>query len=207
MLQTMQPTRRKILELLRNGQGCTVDELAQAIDLTTVTVRHHLDVLAQEGLVEMQKARHRETPGRPQHVWALTPCAMERFPKNYQALSLLMLDEIQGTLPPETLARISRGVAQRMAAQAGICKTAQPEQRLKAAVDYLNSCGYSAEWAREEGQLVLRTRNCPYHEASRQHSELCNMDLMFVAQLLGAQPEVRERMSEGGTSCCYVVRI
>jgi len=206
-MQAMQPTRRRILELLRDCQGSTVDDLASAIALTTVTVRHHLDVLAQEGLVEMQKAQHRDTPGRPQHLWTLTPCAMERFPKNYQALSLMLLDEIQGSLPPDVVERISQGVAGRMAAQASICATASPEQRMKAAVDYLNTCGYAADWTQEDDQFVLRTRNCPYHEASRQHSELCNMDLMLVAKLLGTQPEVRERMSSGGTACCYVIKI
>jgi predicted ArsR family transcriptional regulator len=206
-MQAMQPTRRRILELLRDCQGSTVDDLASAIELTTVTVRHHLDILAHEGLVEMQKAQRRDTPGRPQHVWNLTPCALERFPKNYQALSLMLLDEIQGSLPPDVAERISAGVAGRMAAQADICATATPEQRMKAAVDYLNTCGYAADWSQEDNHFVLRTRNCPYHEASQQHSELCNMDVMLVAKLLGTQPEVRERMSSGGTACSYVVRI
>ena len=206
-LQAMQPTRKRILELLRDCQTCTVDSLSEALDVTTVTVRHHLDVLAKEGLVEMNEVRHRETPGRPQHAWSLTPCALERFPKNYQALSLLMLDEIKESLSAEDVRRISQGVASRMAVQAQINPTAKPEQRMKAAVDYLNTCGYAADWEREGESFVLRTRNCPYHEASKQHSELCNMDLMLVAELLGTKPEVRERMSEGGVACSYVVRI
>jgi len=206
-MQSMQPTRRRILELLRDCQGTTVDDLASTIGLTTATVRHHLDILAQEGLVEMQKAQHRGTPGRPQHVWTLTPCALERFPKNYQSLSLMLLDEIQGSLPPDVAERISQGVAERMAAQAHINAHASPEQRMTAAVDYLNTCGYVADWVQEENQFVLRTRNCPYHEVSVRHSELCNMDLMLVAKLLGTQPQVRERMSDGGTACCYVIKI
>jgi predicted ArsR family transcriptional regulator len=179
----MQPTRKRILEMLRDCQTCTVDTLAETLEITTVTVRHHLDVLAKEGLVEMNEVRHRETPGRPQHAWSLTPCALERFPKNYQALSLLMLDEIKESLSAEDVRRISQGV------------------------DYLNTCGYAADWERDGESFVLRTRNCPYHEASKQHRELCNMDVMLVAELLGTTPEVRERMSEGGVACSYAVKM
>jgi predicted ArsR family transcriptional regulator len=203
----MQPTRKRILELLRDCQTCTVDTLAETLEITTVTVRHHLDVLAREGLVEMNEARHRNTPGRPQHTWSLSPCALECFPKNYQTLTLLMLDEIKESLSAEDVRRISQGVASRMAAAAHINPAAKPEQRMKAAVDYLNTCGYAADWERDGDNFVLRTRNCPYHEASKQHSELCNMDLMLVAELLGTTPEARERMREGGVACSYVVRI
>jgi predicted ArsR family transcriptional regulator len=206
-MEAMQPTRKRILEMLRDCQTCTADSLAEALEITTVTVRHHLEVLAKEGLAEMKEVRHRERPGRPQHAWSLTPCALERFPKNYQSLSLLMLDEIKESLSAEDMQRISRGVASRMAAQAHIPANAKPEQRLKAAVNYLNECGYAAEWERHGKNFVLRTKNCPYHEASKQHSELCNMDLMLVAQLLGTTPERRERMSEGDVVCSYVVEI
>ena len=203
----MQPTRKRILELLRDCQTCTVDTLAETLEITTVTVRHHLDVLAKEGLVEMKEVRHRNTPGRPQHTWQLTPCALDRFPKNYQSLSLLMLDEIKESLSAEDVQRISQGVASRMAARANINSNAKPEQRMNAAVTYLNDCGYAADWERDGESFVLRTRNCPYHEASQQHGELCNMDLMLVAKLLGTAPEVRERMSEGGAACSYVLKI
>jgi predicted ArsR family transcriptional regulator len=65
-----------------------------------------------------------------------------------------------------------------------------------------------ADWAREGEALVLKTRNCPYHEASvNGHGELCEMDLKLVAQLLGAQPEVRERLSTGSNACSYVMKI
>lgn len=209
-VEEMQPTRKHILEIMRECQVCTVEQLAEALSLTTVTVRHHLDILAKEGLVEMTELRRRDTPGRPQHTFKLSACALQRFPKNYQGLSLLMLDEIADTLAPADLDRLLVGMANRMAAQAQLSGTdAAPEQRLNAAVKYLNECGYMAEWAREDDKFVLRTRNCPYHEVSRKHGELCNMDLHLITQLLGAQiqPERRERMAEGDRVCSYIVNL
>lgn len=207
-VEEMQPTRKRMLEIMRECEVCTVEQLAETLSLTTVTVRHHLDILAKEGLVEMTELRRRDTPGRPQHTFKLSACAMQRFPKNYQGLSLLMLDEIADTMPAAELDRLLAGMASRMAAQAHLPGAeAAPEQRLNAAVKYLNDCGYNAEWVREGENFVLRTRNCPYHEASRKHGELCNMDLHLISQLLGAQPERRERMAEGGRTCSYVVNL
>ncbi len=204
----MQPTRKRILEIMRACEACTVDHLAAELALTTVTVRHHLDVLTKEGLVEMAETRHRDIPGRPQHVFKLTACAHDRFPKNYQGLSVLMLDEIKDTLSASQLETMMQGMASRMAAQACLpSPDANPEQRLNAAVNYLNECGYAAEWAPEGERFILSTRNCPYHAASKQHRELCNMDLMLVSQLLGAKPDHRERMVDGDHVCSYVINL
>ena len=204
----MQPTRKRILEIMRECGVCTVEHLASALSLTTVTVRHHLDILAKEGLVAMTEMRRRDAPGRPQHTFQLTACAQERFPKNYHGLSVLMLDEIKDSLSASQLEAMLRGMAVRMAAQARMPGAdAKPEQRLTAAVTYLNECGYVADWTQEDEHFVLRTRNCPYHEVSKQHSELCNMDLMLVSQLLGTQPSRRERMAEGDPVCSYVINL
>ena len=203
----MQATRQRILELLQDARILTVEELAAKLGLTPVTVRHHLDILKSEGLVEVPEVRRRDAPGRPQYTFQLTSAALAFFPKNYQSFTNLMLTEISASMPPEQMEHILDNVAARMAAEAAIPGPDAPsEQRLQAAVDYLNSRGYVAEWAREpDGAYILRTHNCPYHEVSRQHTELCSMDLKLVGQLLGAEPARRERLSAGGSCCSYVV--
>lgn len=203
----MQATRQRILELLRDARILTVEELAAKLELTPVTVRHHLDILKSEGLVEVPEVRRRDAPGRPQYTFQLTPAALAFFPKNYQSFTNLMLTEISTSMPAEQMEQILGNVAARMAVEAAIPgPDASREQRLQAAVDYLNSRGYVAEWLQEpDGAYVLRTHNCPYHEVSHEHSELCSMDLRLVTQLLGAEPSRRERLSAGGTCCCYVM--
>ena len=69
----MQETRRQILEILHERREATVDDIV--IDLsalrgsiTSVTVRHHLTKLQDEGLVDNPQMQHRATPGRPQHI-------------------------------------------------------------------------------------------------------------------------------------------
>ena len=205
----MQATRQHILELLRDARVMTVDEMAVKLALTPVTVRHHLDILKSEGLVEVPEVRRRDAPGRPQYTFQLTDAALSFFPKNYQSFTNLMLNEIHDIMPKEQMDYILEGVASRMAAEAAIPGTqASSEERITAAVEYLNSRGYVADW-RQEGENVftLRTHNCPYHEVSRQHSELCSMDIKLVTHLLGAEPARGERLSTGGSCCTYVVSL
>lgn len=205
----MQATRQRILELLRDRHVLTVDELAGELSLTPVTVRHHLDVLKTEGLVEAPEVRHRDTPGRPQYTFRLTSAALSHFPKNYQGFAHLMVNEIREHVSEAEMERILAGVASRMATEAALPAADAPiERRLDAAVRYLNARGYEASWERlPAGRIVLRTRNCPYHELSRSDPEFCRLDLSLVSQLLGLKPVVEERISDGGPTCSYVMTL
>jgi predicted ArsR family transcriptional regulator len=69
-----QPTRRRLfslLEELRRPAG--TDELAERLGLHPNGVRAHLERLRQAGLVE--RARTRQTRGRPRDIWSLDPHA------------------------------------------------------------------------------------------------------------------------------------
>ncbi|MBZ0289586.1 MAG: helix-turn-helix domain-containing protein [Anaerolineae bacterium] len=93
----MQRTRRHILNILHERGEATVDEIVTELqnvrgkDITAVTVRHHLTKLQEDGLITSPQMRHRSTPGRPQHVYALTDRALGQFPSNYQRLAASLL--------------------------------------------------------------------------------------------------------------------
>ena len=73
-------TRGRIVVLLRRASR-TVDELAQALDLTDNAVRTHLTTLERDGIVQ-QRGERRST-SKPAHVYDLTPAAEQLFPKAY----------------------------------------------------------------------------------------------------------------------------
>ena len=71
----MQTTRQRILEILKEKRQATVEELSEELELTPVTVRHHLEILRGEGLISAPSVLRRPGPGRPQHTYALTEAA------------------------------------------------------------------------------------------------------------------------------------
>lgn len=200
----MQPTRFRILEIIKEQGDVTVAELARRLDMAPVSVRHHLDVLQGENLIESPRVHRRGTVGRPQQVYVLTEAAKEYFPSNNQSLAIILLDEMKDVLPPAQMRAVFDRMADRMAAEAGpIDASLAPEARLDRVVDFLNERGYLARWSKEGDGFVLMTLNCPYAAVSDRHRELCGMDQRLIGQLLGSLPVPLARLSEGGCRCAY----
>lgn len=202
----MQATRQRILEILRERGEATIDELSEALGLTSVTVRHHLDILRGEGLVEVPEVKRRATPGRPQYVYTLTEDADGYFPKNYAGFTNLMISEIKDQLEPTELDHILRGMAHRMVADAPKPVPGEPmEQRLTRLVSFLNQKGYIAKWEKSQHDdgYYLHTMNCPYRDISHNHSQTCVMDMTLVSELLGSVPERVSWMAAGESDCSY----
>ena len=202
----MQDTRKAILDYLKERGEATVDELAAVLELTSVTVRHHLDILRGDGLVADPAIRHRNTPGRPQYSYGLTPKASEHFPKNYCDFAAKLIEEVKASAEPGRVNVIFEGVAQRLALAAPPPAPGEPlPARLDRTVACLNQQGYVARWETAEGGYLLHTCNCPYEGLAESNPELCQMDLSLVGNLLGTTPERVSRVVEGAGSCAYWV--
>lgn len=209
-IEAMQQTRQHILEILRERGDATVDDLVAALEqriqhgITAVTVRHHLDVLRGEHMVTEPTIRHRNTPGRPHYVYALTEKAHEQFPNNYQLLVKNLLGQLRMSLSPAQVNVIVEGVADQMVADAQLPET-PIERRLDFVVTYLTDLGYVASWDQCSEGFVLRTSNCPYHQVSGDHAELCQMDMRLISGLVGIVPRQLGRIADQRDSCDYLI--
>src|SRR6266699_6463619 len=84
-------TRGKMVTLLRRTSR-TVEELAQALDLTDNAVRAQLATLERDGLVHQHGKRR--SSSKPASVYDLTPAAEELFSKAYGPVLRQLLDEL-----------------------------------------------------------------------------------------------------------------
>ena len=204
----MQETRRKILGILQEQGQATVGELGQLLDLTTVTVRHHLEVLREEGLVGAPQRLRRSGPGRPQHVYRLTEAANAYFPNNYGGLVELLLEEVREQISPAVLEELMRGVAQRLAERAPAMSQAErPQEMMDGLVHFLNDQGYAACWEQNDaGDYLLHTRNCPYKRVAQDHGEVCAIGVDLVERLVGTAPQRVSHIAAGDNICTYLLR-
>jgi predicted ArsR family transcriptional regulator len=199
----MQHTRQRILEILKKKKRVTVQQLSAELELTPVTVRHHLDVLRGEGLVDAPRVIRSTGRGRPQHAFGLTQAANDHFPRNYHGLAGLLLQDLRERVSQGDLEQILKDVARRMAEQAPPSRLGQG--RLEAAMSFLNQKGYVAHWENGSGEgRVLRIHNCPYERVSLAYSEVCVMDAHFIGELVGATPQRLSHMAAGDESCAYL---
>jgi predicted ArsR family transcriptional regulator len=202
----MQDTRKDILDYLKENGPATVGELAEILDLTPVTVRHHLDILRGEELVGDPAIRHRNTPGRPQYTYSLTAKASEHFPKNYCDLASNLIEELKASAEPGRVNVIFEGVASRLALTAPPPVPGEPlAHRLDRTVAFLNQHGYVARWEHAPEGYLLHTCNCPYEALAGGNPELCGMDLSLVGNLLGTVPQRVSRVVEGAATCAYLI--
>jgi len=203
----MQATRERILNILKERHQATVGELSRELGRTAVTVRHHLDILRSEGFVAPPLVHHRKTPGRPQHTYTLTEGASAFFPKKYDHLASLILSEVHSHLSPAEVNQMMKRIGEHIADQAALPDEGNFETRLIAAVEFLNGQGYLARWERrEDGEYLLHIANCPYERVSRQHHEVCTIDLTLLTRLLGTSPQRIAWAAQGDHQCIYAIR-
>ncbi len=181
----MQDTRQRILKIIEERGEATVKELSEALGLTSVTIRHHLEILKREGYVSAPQIRRSSRPGRPRYVYCLAPRAIDLFPSNYNGLAESLLAALESHLPQEERRRILETVGRAMAAQVGPLPKEQ-DARIQAVLDYMKQLGFTARAEKvEEGRYRLYISHCPYRRISRAHPETCYVDETMLTVLTG----------------------
>ncbi len=203
----MQATRERILNILKERGEATVQELSGTLDLTTVTIRHHLDTLQREKLVAAPTVLHRKAPGRPQHVYRLTDEATDFFPKRYEPLLDLILAELQKHLSHEEMQELMIRIGERIAEEVVIPAGASFEERVVVAVEFMDRRGYMAHWEKSnDARYIIHIANCPYESVADRHGEVCVIDRTLLTELLGPKLAKIERISVPPYHCSYVVQ-
>src|SRR5512141_1924811 len=100
----MKSTKDKILQTLLRRPKITINELAEAVGINPISVRHHLTNLQMEGLVAADEERH--GVGRPRLVYSLTEDGMEKFPTKYLRLTTRLLTQLKASMRAPVVAQL-----------------------------------------------------------------------------------------------------
>jgi predicted ArsR family transcriptional regulator len=201
----MQTTRKAILDILKEQGQATVDELTEQLELTPMTVRHHLNVLQSQGFVAATQLRHRRSAGRPRHVYTLTEEGNDLFPANYHGLANRLLDEIKEVVGEDKVSQILHRIGEKLAAEAPDIRSLPLAERVAKAADFLTGQGFISRWEKVEGGYELYQFNCPYRRVSRDHAEVCHMDMALISKLLGVRSKRVSGIASDGGHCTYFI--
>ncbi len=86
-------SNERILYLLKTRGAQSSQQLAAALELTSMGARKQLLVLAEQGLVDNKTQS--EGRGRPQQLWQLTAAGHSYFPDRHADVTLQLLDSVQ----------------------------------------------------------------------------------------------------------------
>ncbi|MFF6896857.1 helix-turn-helix transcriptional regulator [Streptomyces hydrogenans] len=210
------PVRRRLYEYVAaQGREVGRNEAAEAAGVARTLAAHHLDRLAEAGLLESGSRRltGRSGPGAGRPAKVYTRAKGERSvslpARDYRTAAELLAEaaELAGLDTGLRAAARRRGEALRGAAA--------PCGGLAEAMATLAARGYEPHLEPSEVEpggdvdapaSVIRMRNCPFHAVAERFPPLvCGMNLALLEGLLGADGSVRARMDARPGECCVVV--
>ncbi|MGD8458321.1 MAG: ArsR family transcriptional regulator [Anaerolineales bacterium] len=198
-------TRNQILNILLSQHGCTINELAEAVEINPVSVRHHIAKLEAEGLVKSEEERH--GVGRPRRIYFLTNEGMEKFPSRYLNLSIRILEKLKETLPPKTVNKLIKEMATEMVSdQITQIDTAMLdiEERIALVQQLLLDEGFTVEVTTKGEGVEIKGTSCPYKHIGEDHPEICLVDETMISEILATPIEKTHCVLNGDPYCCYL---
>jgi predicted ArsR family transcriptional regulator len=199
-------TRDFILRVLREQGESNIKDLAEAVGISPVSIRHHLSNLQAEGLIEAEEVRH--GVGRPFLQYTLTKQALELFPTRYFSLSNRLLSEIKESMTDEKVQQIFSGMAMSMAEHYAEQLEPLPlEQRLERLVELLSKEGYDAVLEKQGDRVLIRELSCPYYQLGQEHPEVCTIDQGFIATALSLPVKRVACLLNGDVHCTFAIEL
>src|SRR3990172_1165157 len=201
----MQSTRQQILEYMQRHGRATVKELGALLGLTSTGIRQHLTVLERDGLVDTREERGRV--GRPTLVYSLTEKADALFPKTYDALAAVLLEEIRSSQGNERLHDLLHKVAERMAAPFAERVEGRPlPERVHETARIMEEQGCLVDVRETDGEDYIDEFTCPFPRVAQQDRSVCALHVDFVRVLTGGDTRLTQSLLRGERACCYRVR-
>jgi DeoR family suf operon transcriptional repressor len=202
----MGSTRDRILQTLLRHPRSTINDLAGAVGINPISVRHHLTNLQVEGLVAAEEERH--GVGRPRLVYLLTEDGLERFPTRYLRLTTRLLSQMKERLPGPVVGELFSQVANDLAEEhADTLRGMSVEQRLGALQELLADEGFVVEWEKQGQEYLIHEITCPYLQVGQAHPEVCTVDQTLISRVLAVPAEKVECILSGSAHCTYVVNL
>ncbi|ABS63330.1 putative transcriptional regulator [Parvibaculum lavamentivorans DS-1] len=200
----MNSTSDRILHLLKRNGAQTADMLGEALEMTSMGVRRHLDTLSENGVIENYDQI--EGVGRPRKFWQLTPKGHGRFPDAHADLTVKMIGDIRRVFGEEGLDRLiaERERDMRLLYE-GATRKALLAERVEALAELRARDGYMARVERDGDDLLLIEDHCPICAAATACQGFCRSELSIFRMVLGPDAVVErdEYLLDGGRRCSY----
>lgn len=203
----MVTTRDLVLKTLLTRQRCTINELAEAVGINPISVRHHVTKLEASRLVTSEEERH--GVGRPRRLYFLTEKGMEQFPTRYLKLTIRLLAQLKETLPQRMVNELFSQVADDLMEEYSTeldLEDLPLEEKLDIVKKLLRDEGFTMEWEQKEDGYHIRETSCPYYHVGQTHPEICAVDQTLISNVLSVPVEKVKCILNGDSFCTYIVQ-
>jgi predicted ArsR family transcriptional regulator len=186
----------RIVDVLRAADGpLDAAELAEQVGLHANTVRSHLRVLAEAGLVAA-RAEQRTRPGRPRLVFAATPegTSAPAEPAGYRLLAEILASHLaaSGEDSAERAEEAGRAWGRYLVDRRPPHASATSEEDVASIVRLLDEFGFEPRLEPAEHGHTLLMQHCPFGEVADSYRKIvCSVHLGLIQ---GALDELGARV-------------
>ena len=201
----MRTTRQAILDYIKQHDHATVGELAQSLNLSPVSIRHHLYRLMADGLVERQPVRR--GVGRPEHSYSLTDAGYRLFPSRYHVLATHLLNTLKHIKPEEDVQALLEAIIRQLLTLPAGSGQQSPAERLDSLAAYFQENGIPVRiYHAPDGHAEIEMA-CPYYYVSQTHPELCSIDEKIMGEVLQLPTTRITCLLDGNKSCTFNIQL
>lgn len=202
-LDTLPSTRRKLIIALRMDGELSSDEAATRLGLSPGAARQHLMGLRAAGLVSVRELR--DGPGRPRHLFRLTPEANALFPRANAKFVTNLLAAAAST-PEEVRAIIERMCDIQIAKTAGALVGKPLAEKVEVLLKSFENDGFLPAMRQLPDQRwQLSLFNCPLLEIAEKYPAFCDAEANCVARAAFAEVERVGFRLGGQRACTYLI--
>lgn len=197
-------SRKAILTELKQSGSSTISSLGNKLNISNEGVRLQLVQLERDGLVKRNTGRNTSKGGRPALKFSLTSEGERLFPKQYDALSIEVIDTVANKLGKDAVKKVLSTMADarvaewelRLSGLSLVEKVAELKDLYSS-----NDLFMDVDYHRETQTIRLIERNCPFYDIAMKRPVLCSVTLNTLTRLLGCRVE-REKQFQNGDGCC-----
>jgi predicted ArsR family transcriptional regulator len=200
----MKSTREKILRTLLSSPESTINELAEAVGINGISIRHHLTSLEADDLVVSSEERH--GVGRPRLIYSLTDKGVEKFPTGYLRLTRRLIGALKENMSSTEMAALFGSIGSEIAEKyINELDGKSIKERLKTLEKLMTQEGFVFEYKKNKNYYLLSSLTCPYHQIINEYPELCNIDYQLISSFLSTKIEIKSCILNGDECCSYRV--
>jgi predicted ArsR family transcriptional regulator len=205
-IEALSETRREILLHIKHRGGATIAELAAHLGISDEGTRQHLIYLERSGWILRRDTGAAGRSGRPASIYHVSPQGEVFFPKQYEALTVALLDTVLELYGEEAIhAALARITDAKVEAWAPRLEGKTLREKLGLLKNYYQD-GDEFVSVQVNGDTSIVERNCPFLNVAQSRPALCSTTVSVLTRLLGFQVERRQSFQNGDGCCEFVVR-
>lgn len=213
---TLNKSQKEILEFLlispaneNEYSGKTINEISDAVDLSTNAVRKYLTELEKDNYIASHTQKR--NIGRPVVYYSIQNKSLELFPKAYAEFAVSLITELKKELGEARTQKILSEVGKTISKEIRITSSDETdqstlEQRIITLVKIFEEYGKYPTILEDEEYYYVRNSNCLLFSVVKEHSIVCEADFSIVKSLLKSYPEKQQCLKNEDPYCQYRIK-